>query len=122
MAKRIRNSSNAYPRIKDTGSTFEKVDFAPIAEQLGAEEISTQILGSVNPVSFFALRERLQAELVSSGGRPGRREPVQRKKVPITEEEWSKLKEIATVMKKAGVSAAPGQIAGVMLRQRLEVE
>ena len=120
MAERIRHSPNAYPRVKDTSKTLEQVDFGPIAKEMGAEEVAGQVLGSVNPVSFFALRERLQSELVSSGGRPGRREPVQRRKVPVTDEEWLRLKNIAEIMRRTGVSAAPGQIAGILLRQRLE--
>lgn len=120
MSERIRHSTNAYPRIKDTSKTLEHIDFAPVAEELGAEEVSGQVLGSVNPISFFALRERLRSELVSSGGRPGRKDPVQRRKVPVTDEEWLRLKEIAGVMRRTGVSAAPGQIAGILLRQRLE--
>ena len=120
MAERIHHSPNAYPRVRDTSKPLEQVDFGPIAEGMGAEEVAGQILGSVNPVSFFALRERLQSELVSSGGRPGRRGPVQRRKVPVTDEEWLRLKKIAEIMRKTGVSAAPGQIAGILLRQRLE--
>ena len=63
MAERIRHSPNAYPRVKDTSKTLEQVDFGPIAKEMGAEEVAGQVLGSVNPVSFFALRERLQSEL-----------------------------------------------------------
>ena len=56
MAKRIDHSPNAYPRIKDTSKTFEKVDFAPIAEELGAKEVSGQVLASApNTMELGAL-------------------------------------------------------------------
>ena len=120
MAKRIRDTSRALRRIKDISTSLEQLDPSRIGEALGAKPSGTQTSAGGSPIGFYALRERLLSELVSSGGRPGRRGVVQRRKIPVTEEEWNTLKEVAEMMKTAGVNAAAGQIAGVLLRQGIE--
>ncbi len=120
MAKRIRDTSRASRHIQDTSTSLEHLDPSRIREALGAEPSGTHTSSGGSPIGFYALRERLLSELVSSGGRPGRREVVQRRKIPMTEEEWNTLKEVAEMMKTAGVNAAPGQVAGVLLRQGIE--
>lgn len=120
MARRIRDTSPMLRRIRDTSSDLERIDPDRVEAALGAETAESTASGGSSPISFHALRERLLSELVSSGGRPGRREVVQRRKIPVTEVEWAKLREVAEMMKKAGVNAAPGQVAGVLLRQGIE--
>jgi hypothetical protein len=37
MMKRIKDTSKALPKVKDTGPTLERVDPAKVAEAIGAE-------------------------------------------------------------------------------------
>ena len=120
MAERIRGASRALPRVTNSSATLARLDGDQIAEALGAESTGIEAPHGATPVSYFGLRERLFAELVSTGGRPGRRDAVRRRKIPVTEEEWARLRQIADVMGSSGLNAAPGQIASILLRQRLE--
>ena len=45
---------------------------------------------------------------------------MDRKKIPVTGEEWRKLIDISQQMKDMGVNAAPGQVASILLRCSLE--
>lgn len=106
-----------YERVEDSSQTLERVDPRELAESLRAEEIAT---GSTpkSPFSMWALRSRLLAEIVSTGGRPARREASLRK-IPVTDAEWAALDGIATLLKQEGVTATPGQVGGILLHHSL---
>ena len=113
MAKR----KKIYERLEDRSATLESVDANKLALALGAEE--TGSVGRIGSAfSVWALRSRLLSDIVSTGGRPGRREASLRK-IPLTDAEWAALDEVTQLLKHEGVSATPGQVAGLLLHQSL---
>jgi hypothetical protein len=106
-----------YKRVEDHSNTFERVDPKDAAFALGAEQFGSGGTGG-SPFSVLALRSRLLTELVSTGGRPGRREATARK-IPMTDAEWDALDEVTTLLKRDGVNATPGQVAGLLLHHSL---
>lgn len=107
-----------FERVSDTSPTFRRLDSADIEDALGATAVARKAV-SGNPLSLTALRSKLLAELVSSGGRPSRREVVSRKKIPLTESEWKSLDDISRLLKRRGVNASSGQVAGVLLHHSI---
>jgi hypothetical protein len=115
MAKK----KNEFERISDTSRTYERVGSKDVARALGAKA-DTQVAGhGGSPFAFWALRSRLLSEVVSTGGRPGRREAVTRKKIPMTEAEWKLLDEITRILNMRGVKATASQVAGILLTQSM---
>ncbi len=112
MAKR-----KVYGKVIDTGATLERVTTREIEDALGAEAYGGGVSGG-SPFSVWALRSRLMSELVSTGGRPGRSDASPRK-VSMTDAEWSALDKVTDLLKRQGVSATPGQVAGLLLHQSL---
>ena len=115
MAKK----KNEFERISDTGRTYERIGADEISQSLSAKA-DDKVLGSRgSPFSFWTLRSRLLSDVVSTGGRPGRKEAVTRKKIPMTETEWGLLDEITRVLNLRGVKATAGQVAGILLNQSM---
>jgi hypothetical protein len=115
MAKK----KNEFERIADTSSSYERIGSDEISQLLGAKADSKMPSRGGSPFSFWALRSRLLSELVSTGGRPGRKEAVERKKIPMTESEWALLDEITRILNIRGVKATAGQVAGILLNQSM---
>ena len=107
MAKR----GLTYERIKDQSESLDRVDPMELPRALGAERFASgNATGS--PFSMLALRSRLISDIVSTGGRPARREASLRK-IPVTDAEWTALDEVAGLLRQQGVKATPGQVAGL---------
>lgn len=106
-----------YERLDDQSPTLERVNPRDLAEALGAVESGTAVT-TKSPFSMWAVRSRLLSEIVSTGGRPARRDASVRK-IPVTDAEWSALDGIATLLKHDGVTATPGQVAGILLHHSL---
>jgi hypothetical protein len=115
MAKK----TNEFERITDTSPTHEPIEPSEISHSLGATADDKAISRVGSPFSLWALRSRLLSDLVSTGGRPGRKEAVARKKIPMTESEWALLDEITRVLNMRGVKASAGQVAGILLNQSM---
>jgi hypothetical protein len=113
MAKK----NGVYERVEDDSQAMARVDPRELIEALGAEELGTSSAGK-SPFSMWALRSRLLSDVVSTGGRPGRRDASLRK-IPVTDAEWVALDELATLLKQKGITTTPGQVAGVLLHQSL---
>ena len=113
MAKR----GLTYERIKDQSESLDRVDPMELPRALGAERFASgNATGS--PFSMLALRSRLISDIVSTGGRPARREASLRK-IPVTDAEWTALDEVAGLLRQQGVKATPGQVAGLLVNQSL---
>lgn len=109
-----------FERLEDQGPTFERVEPDEIEQELGAKkDARTEGRHAGSPFSLWALRSRLLTDVISTGGRPGRKEAVARKKIPMTEAEWALLDEITRVINRRGGKATPGQIAGILLHQSM---
>lgn len=106
-----------YERVEDESATLERVDPRELVEALGAEEFATSGAAK-SPFSMWAVRSRLLSEIVSTGGRPARRE-ASLKKIAVTDAEWAALDGIAMLLRRQGVNASAGQVAGVLLHQSL---
>ena len=113
MAKR----ELTYERIKDQSESLDRVDPMELPRALGAEQFASGNATS-SPFSMLALRSRLMSDIVSTGGRPARREAVLRK-IPVTDAEWTALDEVAGLLRQQGVKATPGQVAGLLVNQSL---
>ena len=108
-----------YDKVEDKSETLDRVDPADLARAIGAEEVTDTSAGLTgSPFSMWAIRSRLLSDLVSTGGRPGRRDASLRK-IAVTDAEWAALDEIAGLLRSEGVSATPGQVAGLLLHQSL---
>jgi hypothetical protein len=109
-----------FERLEDQSPTFERVEPDDIEQVLGATKDAGAARKSAgSPFSLWALRSRLLTDVVSTGGRPGRKEAVARKKIPMTDAEWALLDEITRVVNRRGGKATPGQVAGILLHQSM---
>ena len=116
MAKK---KQQIFERILDDSPTLERIDPSELEEGLGANREPGESAATGSPFSVLALRSRLLSDLVSTGGRPGRKEAVLRKKISLTETEWQILDQITELINGRGVNATSGQVAGVLLHQSI---
>lgn len=119
MFERLEDESETYERIEDESETYERVEPEEVARALGAKVSSVRLGKHGSPFALGAIRSRLFRELVSTGGRRGRKETFSHKKIPLTAREWRMLDEITALVKSRGVNATPGQVGGVLLNQSM---
>ena len=112
-AKHSRNET--YARIRDTGKTLPRIEASRVAEALGAapSELMHGIRGG--PFSLFQVKQELSRRLQSTGGRPSLSGTSVRKKVPLSDNQWEELEEIASEVASPGFLPSAGQIASVLL-------
>jgi len=110
---------NIFDRLEDQSETFDRIEPETIEHALNAKASSVRVGEAGSPFSLGAIRSRLLGELVSTGGRRGRKEAFSLKKIPLTEREWKILDEITALVKSRGVNATPGQVAGILLHQSM---
>lgn len=108
-----------YRRIKDSSPTLARVEASEVARALGATPTGSSSAGGWRYPSFAALQQQLQAELVSEGGRPRRAGAVVTRRVPLTTEEARSLDSLTAGVREGGLNVTSGQVAGVLLRERL---
>ena len=116
--KRIKDTSPTQPRIRDTSPLQPRVDPLMVARALGAEVIGTVPKG-LNPMAFAALRQDLFRRLVSTGGRPSLEGVDRRQKVPISDEDWKRLRRLAARLATPTQRPAPAQVASALLHLAL---
>jgi hypothetical protein len=116
MAKKQKNELE---RIVNSSPTYDRIGVGQVSEALGAQHERGTRRRPASPFSLWALRSRLLSDVVSTGGRPGRKEAVTRKKIPMTETEWHLLDEITRIPNIRGVKATSGQVAGILLNQSM---
>ena len=71
-------------------------------------------------MTLYALRTELYRRRVSSGGRPGIAGTDQRVKIPVSDQDWTQLEELASTLGSASSSPSAGQVASVLLSLALE--
>lgn len=109
-----------FERLEDQSPTLERVEPDEIELAVGATRDGRTVgKRAGSPFSLWALRSRLLADVISTGGRPGRKEAVARKKIPMTEAEWALLDEITRLLNRRGGKSTPGQVAGILLHQSM---
>jgi len=104
-------------RIKNTSKTVARLDAKKVAEALGAApEVSVPFDGlGGGPLSLYQVRQELFRRLHSTGGRPSLSGATARKKVPLNDQQWTELEQIASEVASAEFSPSAGQIASVLL-------
>jgi hypothetical protein len=92
-----------------------RVEPARVQEALGADASAERLEEALAPVTLFALREELVKRLQSSGGRPALAGATRRAKIPLNDEEWLQLEELAAAVSSPGFAPSAGQVASVLL-------
>ena len=72
------------------------------------------------PSPILELQRDLRARLVSAGGRPCDPAPTIRRLLTIRKEVWKELQRHAALLSRLGPAVSPGQLAAVLLEQRLD--
>jgi hypothetical protein len=115
MTKSIRPTETTLRPIRDTDSPLRRVDAAQVRQGLGAEETPQALAEALAPLTLFALREELVSRLQSSGGRPALAGTTRRAKIPLSDDDWHKLEELAAAIASPGFAPSAGQVASVLL-------
>jgi hypothetical protein len=119
MTKRIQTTETAFNPIRDTGTPLPRVDPAQVQVALGAEPAAEGLAEVLAPVTLFAVRAELARRLQSSGGRPGLSGVSRRAKIPLSDQEWLGLEELAAAISSPGFAPTAGQVASVLLKLSL---
>ena len=120
MTKTSRTSEVAFRPIQDTSVSLPQIDPSKVRQALGAEDSTERLAEALSPVTLFALREELMRRLQSSGGRPALVGTTRRAKIPLRDEEWQQLEDLASAIASPGFAPSAGQVASVLLRLSLD--
>lgn len=115
MTNKIRPSEATFRTIRDSGNSLPRIEPAQIQQALGADDSVEALTEALAPVTLFALREELMRRLYSSGGRPALAGTSRRAKVPLRDEDWERLEELAAAVASPGFAPSAGQVASVLL-------
>lgn len=118
MAARIKTTSKKSPRIKVMGPRGKRVSPDQIAQALGAEKVPGVVVTQI-PDTLAAVRQELLRRLSSSGGRPALEGTSRRPKIPLDDEDWKRLRQIAEALRDDEVRPTAGQVASVLLHRAL---
>src|SRR5262249_51696374 len=103
-----------------TARSLPRIDPAQVREALGAEESAAGLEQALAPVTLFAVREELVRRLQSGGGRPALAGTTRRAKIPLSDEQWERLEELAATIAAPGFAPSGGQVASVLLSLSLQ--
>jgi hypothetical protein len=106
--------------VRDSGVVAHTVTAETVEDGLGAALVPsppTALAGS--PPALLALRHELERRLHSTGGRPSLEGTSRRQKIPLSEEDWRLLEQLAQHDALRGLHTTPGQIASALLHQAL---
>ncbi len=115
MAKRIRDTAPPVKRIQPSEPAVRRLDPQAVAEALGGEPMAGHVEGRPGPLTLHVLREELLRRRHSSGGRPGLEGTNLRAKVPLNDQDWAQLEELAGSLSAEGFAPSAGQVASVLL-------
>ena len=116
--KKIRVAELTLKPIPITPSTLEPLDPAAVAAALGGEpcpeiDKTGALLG---PITLYAVRMELFRRLQSRGGQSDLEGNNLRAKIPLSDQDWHKLEELAVqIASLTGLSPSPGQVGSVLL-------
>lgn len=120
MSFRLKDKSKKLPKVCDTGQHQSRIEPEVVVKGLGAEMTGTTISVRTSPPSLFALREELARRLISTGGRKRLEGTTRRQKIPLQDDDWERLKELAKQVENNDIHPTAGQVASVLLRQVLQ--
>ena len=115
MAKKIRMSEPTLPSVRDTSTPLPRLDAKDIQRALGGDATGQRLEELLAPITLLAVREELSRRLQSTGGRPALSGVTRRVKVPLRDEEWRRLQQIACAMSHEGRTPSAGQVASTIL-------
>jgi hypothetical protein len=116
VTRKLRNTGPTHEKLIDTSKKkHPRLDPKSVAAALGAEATGQKIEEVLAPITLFAVRSELASRLQSSGGRPALSGTSRRAKVPITNQVWQDLEELASLASGEGICPTAGQIASVLL-------
>jgi hypothetical protein len=117
MAQKIQFVGTTTARIIDTTpSTVSRLDPDEVARALGAEPTPAKVSITLGPITLYAVRMELFQRLQSHGGDPSREGNNLQPTIPLGDEEWHKLEELAAqIAASTGLSPSPGQVGSVLL-------
>ena len=121
MTPKIKSTSKSLPTVKSSSKKAREIDRTTVAEAIGAEdaqEIESGLGGS--PWALCGLRQELRKRLHSTGGRRSLKGTSRRQKIPLSEEDWKRLQEVAEAAQSEDVRPTPAQVASVLLHQALQ--
>ena len=107
-------------KIINTSPTYPKLDPAEIAKALGAKPTGASVGKPKGPITLFAVRQELYRRLHSTGGRPGLTDADKVSKIPMTDEQWKRVEELAVAIAGPGFSPSAGQVANVLVAWALD--
>ena len=116
--KRIKIIGKTQPLIRDTGQAQPLVDPSLVAGTLQADEIG-KVPDTGSPPSFAALRYELSQRLLSTGGRRALKDTDRRQKIPLSDDDWARLCELAQRIGDLDARPAPAQVASALLHLAL---
>lgn len=100
-------------------SPIELIDPAEVGAALGGERVEKVETLPQGPLMLHALRLELSERRRSSGGRPALAGTDRRVKIPLSDEDWSRLAEMAGDMAADNFAPSPGQVAGILLHNAI---
>ena len=112
--------NKVYKKIRDSSTAYKRVEPDKLASALGVHAVGRAPKAAVRYPSLAGLKRQLSAELVSEGGRPRRAGATVTRRVPLTAAEARSLDSLTDKVRQGGLNVTPGQVAGVLLRERLE--
>lgn len=107
-------------KIRDTSATLRRVDPTAVSTALGAEATGERLADVFGPITLAAVRDEVIGRLQSTGGRPGLSGTTRRAKIPLSDQEWEQLEQIARSMAAPGFAPSAGQVASVLLSLSLQ--
>lgn len=114
MARRFVLAEDTKPRVVLEDAPRPRVDEAGLARALGASVVVPAPSQGGSPVTWYGIREEVARRLKSKGGRPGL-PGAEPRKVPLTDEDWRAVRELADAMSEPGFHPSAGQVAGILL-------
>jgi hypothetical protein len=118
MATRIKTTGKKGPRVKVTSPRGQRVPPEQVAAALGADKVPGSVR-SQSPDTLAAVRQEIVHRLSSSGGRPSLKGTSRRQKIPLDDEDWERLRQIADALRDDEVRPTAGQVASVLLHRTL---
>ncbi len=119
MTTRIRTASRRAGSVKVTSPRGRKVSVEQVATALGASPVSGRVRAQ-SPGALLAVRQEILSRLSSSGGRPALAGTTRRQKIPLDDEDWDHLRQIAEALRDDDVRPTAGQVASVLLHKALD--
>ena len=116
--KRIKNVGKTQPLVRDTSRAQSLVDPSLVAKTIGADEIG-DLRDAGSLPSLAALRQELARRLLSTGGRPALKDTDRRQKIPLSDDDWMRLCDLARRLADLETRPAPAQVASALLHLAL---